>query len=750
MSRNQVDDEFIAVRVQDPRIQNEGSWNSYVDYKIFIHTNSKAFTAKTSCVRRRYSEFVWLKKKLQKNAGLVPVPDLPGKSIFYFSNEDFLERRRKGLQVFLNKVVHMTVCLSDSQLHLFLQTQLPVGHIQDCVQGLTPFSVMDAILNYASSNQGLAQAQEEESIREPSLTISYESMESPAPHQPHVTPNPEVLPCEESDPSVDVLDSDEMLHKKKPSVRISQKSHHLEVVVEDREPTQAIFYLGENPRDPASLGPAEQTERRSCLIQTPVEVHSPMETECELDNGFEEEESGVAINTDKKSEDHSEAKENQSRVSSEPETGVKSEEVLSFRVNNTEEVGERVAPKDVCSEKPDLRNPFTSQVYKGLSSNVQSERETNSDDEINHGSGRKDETIPQSEVSVETQNVDGAPEGEPSDSVQENLQQEVELTVEDEILIKTSNVNGAPEVESDYLVQERHKQEVEHVDKNNVLQAEVHKNGTSEVEPTDWIQEKHQHKVEHKDREEPLLQSEIHQNGNSAPEGVPSDLVQEKHQQEVEHKDKNNVLLQPDVHESGAPEEELRESVQEKQQIEQTIRDEILQSELLGETQNGNSRPERVPSDSVQENPQQEVEHIQSEVHEKVSPEVEPSDSVHQVEHAESEEDSTSLTSSDESIVQRSEEGSVCENSEDVRNWSENILDLHVNGSLQDEEDMTNTMDLIKSPELQPITADGDLTENGDFSILETSCLTEGDKFTKQEAPSTPLLNGSEETHYGQ
>uniref|UniRef100_G3NII6 Sorting nexin 11 n=1 Tax=Gasterosteus aculeatus TaxID=69293 RepID=G3NII6_GASAC len=67
---NQEEDEFVAVRVQDPRLQNEGSWNSYVDYKIFLHTNSKAFTAKTSCVRRRYSEFVWLKKMLQKNSGL--------------------------------------------------------------------------------------------------------------------------------------------------------------------------------------------------------------------------------------------------------------------------------------------------------------------------------------------------------------------------------------------------------------------------------------------------------------------------------------------------------------------------------------------------------------------------------------------------------------------------------------------------------------------------------------------------------
>uniref|UniRef100_A0A2D4H0J7 PX domain-containing protein n=1 Tax=Micrurus corallinus TaxID=54390 RepID=A0A2D4H0J7_MICCO len=66
MLEYQEQEELTTVRVQDPRIHNEGSWNSYVDYKIFLHTNSKAFTAKTSCVRRRYREFVWLKKQLQK------------------------------------------------------------------------------------------------------------------------------------------------------------------------------------------------------------------------------------------------------------------------------------------------------------------------------------------------------------------------------------------------------------------------------------------------------------------------------------------------------------------------------------------------------------------------------------------------------------------------------------------------------------------------------------------------------------
>lgn len=55
------------------------------------------------------------------------------------------------------RVLHMTVCLSDSQLHLFLQTQLPVKHIEDCVQGHTPYTVTEAILTYASSNRGWVQ-----------------------------------------------------------------------------------------------------------------------------------------------------------------------------------------------------------------------------------------------------------------------------------------------------------------------------------------------------------------------------------------------------------------------------------------------------------------------------------------------------------------------------------------------------------------------------------------------------------------
>ncbi|XP_060636860.2 sorting nexin-11 [Anolis sagrei] len=164
MLDSQEQEELTTVRVQDPRVQNEGSWNSYVDYKIFLHTNSKAFTAKTSCVRRRYREFVWLKKRLQKNAGLVPVPELPGKSTFFAgSTDEFIEKRRQGLQQFLEKVLQNVVLLSDSQLHLFLQSQLSIPEIEACVQGRGPLSVTDAILRYAMSNCGWVQEEDSHS-----------------------------------------------------------------------------------------------------------------------------------------------------------------------------------------------------------------------------------------------------------------------------------------------------------------------------------------------------------------------------------------------------------------------------------------------------------------------------------------------------------------------------------------------------------------------------------------------------------
>ncbi|XP_048416894.1 sorting nexin-11-like isoform X1 [Stegostoma tigrinum] len=175
MMKGQEEEEFITVRVQDPRIQDQNSWAAYVDYKIFLYTNSKAFTVKTSCVRRRYREFVWLRRQLQKNAGLVPLPELPGKKPFFQVNDiESIERRRQGLQQFLEKVLHTTVFLSDSQLHLFLQTQLPPAQIEACAHGRTPFSVNKAILDNAMCRKSIL-------LREDAEAVGYECGSSPSP-----------------------------------------------------------------------------------------------------------------------------------------------------------------------------------------------------------------------------------------------------------------------------------------------------------------------------------------------------------------------------------------------------------------------------------------------------------------------------------------------------------------------------------------------------------------------------------------
>ncbi|CAH2282665.1 sorting nexin-10 isoform X1, partial [Pelobates cultripes] len=160
--RDYTKEETISVWVRDPKIQKD-EWPSYLDYEICLHTNSMCFTLKTSCVRRRFREFVWLRQKLQSNAVLIDLPELPPKTPFFnLINAQNVEQRVRGLQEFLNKIMQCPVLLSDSRLHLFLQTQLSPEEIEACVSGQTKFSVEDAIYKYANSIRRFPVEEEEE------------------------------------------------------------------------------------------------------------------------------------------------------------------------------------------------------------------------------------------------------------------------------------------------------------------------------------------------------------------------------------------------------------------------------------------------------------------------------------------------------------------------------------------------------------------------------------------------------------
>lgn len=139
--------QVIGVWVRDPRIQKNDFWHAYIDYEICLHTNSVCFTKKISCVRRRYSEFVWLRQKLQANSMLmVRLPELPPKNPFFsLNNAQQISDRMKGLHKFLDQILQNPLLLSDSCLHLFLQSQLSVSKMEACAAGRTHYSVAQAI-----------------------------------------------------------------------------------------------------------------------------------------------------------------------------------------------------------------------------------------------------------------------------------------------------------------------------------------------------------------------------------------------------------------------------------------------------------------------------------------------------------------------------------------------------------------------------------------------------------------------------
>ncbi|XP_066175067.1 sorting nexin-10 isoform X3 [Sylvia atricapilla] len=69
------------------------------------------------------------------------------------NNPNHVDHRRQGLQEFLEKILQDALLLSDSRLHLFLQTQLSPEDMEACVSGQTKYSVADAIHSFASLNR---------------------------------------------------------------------------------------------------------------------------------------------------------------------------------------------------------------------------------------------------------------------------------------------------------------------------------------------------------------------------------------------------------------------------------------------------------------------------------------------------------------------------------------------------------------------------------------------------------------------
>mmetsp|Transcript_9965 Transcript_9965/g.40351 ORF Transcript_9965/g.40351 Transcript_9965/m.40351 type:complete len:163 (+) Transcript_9965:327-815(+) len=127
--KDEPDEVYVApevwtttVRVHDPVVEEWNGIRSYTSYAVSVETTYPQFQGTHFMVRRRYNDFVWLKAQLQRHIDrqnrkrpIERLPDLPGDTVGSFFgwgrfDEAFIEKRRRGLQEFMNKVANHPHC----------------------------------------------------------------------------------------------------------------------------------------------------------------------------------------------------------------------------------------------------------------------------------------------------------------------------------------------------------------------------------------------------------------------------------------------------------------------------------------------------------------------------------------------------------------------------------------------------------------------------------------------------------------
>ncbi|KAG0174952.1 intercellular trafficking and secretion [Apophysomyces sp. BC1034] len=127
----QIEETFAAksmeVRVEDPQKRSEGA-GSHIAYLIITSTTLETFSSpKPRPVRRRFQDFVWLHDVLILEFPACVVPPLPEKHrIKYFKGDrfslDFIEKRRLGLQWFLDRIARHPYLQQSQCTRIFLES----------------------------------------------------------------------------------------------------------------------------------------------------------------------------------------------------------------------------------------------------------------------------------------------------------------------------------------------------------------------------------------------------------------------------------------------------------------------------------------------------------------------------------------------------------------------------------------------------------------------------------------------------
>ena len=121
---------LLEIEVVSPITHGDGI-KRYTDYEVKLKTNLPVFSVEESSVRRRYSDFKWLRSELERHSK-IDLPPLPSKAItrqLPFRSDDgifeerFIEDRRSGLEAFINSITAHPLAQNERCLHMFLLEQ---------------------------------------------------------------------------------------------------------------------------------------------------------------------------------------------------------------------------------------------------------------------------------------------------------------------------------------------------------------------------------------------------------------------------------------------------------------------------------------------------------------------------------------------------------------------------------------------------------------------------------------------------
>lgn len=108
--------------VTDPERKGEGI-SQYICYKVnslIEYPEGSGEPATQSCVIRRYSDFVWLHESLEEDLKGLLIPALPDKGLMGRFAPEFVEERRRALQLFLSRIMEHPILRQHMSTLIFL------------------------------------------------------------------------------------------------------------------------------------------------------------------------------------------------------------------------------------------------------------------------------------------------------------------------------------------------------------------------------------------------------------------------------------------------------------------------------------------------------------------------------------------------------------------------------------------------------------------------------------------------------